>query len=748
MNRFCTIGKKTRPYKAAVIGIAAIFLFIGQYHLLYGQALLSGKIIDGETDELVDFALVMISDLKLYQYSDKDGLFMFHALPIGQYHVTISRIGFKNAAYLLKISKEDTIVNVDWKLFSNPIASETVIVSGQRITESSNRIGEASYIMSDEKMRQSLGTSIAQTVDGEPGMAQRSMGPAPARPVLRGLGGDRLLILEDGERTGDLSATSNDHAVVVDPISAKNITVYRGPEALQFGLNTLAGVINVENRNVPTSKPGKVTGTVSTVGESVNRGLALGSSILVPFKNLAIQTGGSFRKANNIKTPIGVLDNSNLDNYRWFAGLSRITEKGFLGIAFSQYESEYGIPGGFVGAHPNGVNITIQRSHLEAKGQYQPDLALIHHISYNASYTEYFHQEYESNGKLGIEFGVLTLGQSIQFHLDESPVWGSTTVGFWNEYRDYANAGFTFTPATIETESAGYIYNKKDLDRLTIKSAVRFDFKKIDIDSSYISKKTGFIRDRRFNGMSAAIEIIYPVTNQIKTGVRMMRNFKAPGLEELYSEGPHLAAYSYEVGNADLGIEKGLGLDLFSSWQSENIHIELTLYRNEIRGYIFPKNSGKINLNTTLPEYQFSGLNALFYGFEGHTEIELPFSFALNATASYVLGEFKNGNPIPFMPPFSTKWIVKYTHKNISLSAYSRITATQRRTGEFEEPTKGYLLTGLSGDYHISKFGGLHVLTMTANNLFNTEYRNHLSRVKSIMPEPGFNIRLVYKFFF
>ena len=729
-----------------------LFVFLFQFAIpmhLHGYSfntyngIIKGQITDAESGEPIDYARIHIIDLHLTNYSDKDGFFELKNIPLGKHTIQFFRLGYRNLELDITIAEEE-IKEIKVQLLPRPISSETVIVNAAR-DDNSGISGSATYSMSGEKLRQSLGSTIAKTVDGEPGMSQRSMGPAPARPVLRGLGGDRLLILEDGARTGDLSATSNDHAVVLDPLNADQIEIYRGPEALQFGANTIAGVINVWNRNIATTIPEKARFVSTLQTESVNAALAGGLGITLPLNDFALQLNGTYRTASDISTPGGVLKNTGIDTYRFNSGLSLIKSWGYIGVSGSLFDSGYGIPGGFIGAHPNGVSIDVQRKQYELKSSFLINSSWVHHIDFNANLTQYNHQEYESNGSLGVEFGVVTYSANLIAHTSETS-FGTSTWGLWSQIRDYANGGFVFTPNTTEREFAGYWYNEKALGKLRIETALRYDFKDVLPAETGTSSVVGVIQNRSFNSWSGALELGYSLTQEIELGARTMRTFRAPGLEELFSQGPHLAAYSYEIGSADNDIEIGFNAELFAHWASDSWHAEIAIYRNRIYNYLYPKDIDSLNLSQLLPVFRFSGQDAVFYGSELHVEHDWNSNFSSSGTASYTWAQLIDDNqPVPFIPPFSGKIKSTYKLNAFHFTLHLRYAASQLRTGQFEQSTDGFVVLGGGVEYIKSGLGGLHMVSLQIENATNATYRNHLSRVKSVMPEPGINISLLYR---
>ena len=212
---------------------------------------LAGRVVDAETGEPVGWTTVLVEGLERAHHSDADGYFLFPTLPAGAHVLQTLRVGYHNKRFRATVAAGDT-VHVVLPVGHEPVVLGTVIVE-TKAEQQLSPLQEPDVVFSGSKLRHNLGRTIGETVDYEPGIAQRSMGPAPSRPVLRGLSGNRLLVLEEGARTGDLSATSSDHAVAIEPMTAERIEIIRGPKTLLYGSNTLGGVVNVVRGAKPST---------------------------------------------------------------------------------------------------------------------------------------------------------------------------------------------------------------------------------------------------------------------------------------------------------------------------------------------------------------------------------------------------------------------------------------------------------------------------------------------------------------
>lgn len=599
-------------------------------------------------------------------------------------------------------------------------------------------------VLSEGQLDEKMGITIADTLSDEVGIAQRSMGRAVARPVIRGMGGDRLLILEDGERTGDKSASAADHAVAIDPSTAKNIRVIRGPASLIYGSNTLGGVIDVKRETIPQTLPHHPTVDLKLQSESVNSGITATTGLTVPIGDTAWRLAWNQRNADDTHTPVGVLENTSLSNINFSGGASVVKDWGHFGISGGLYSSDYGIPGSPEG-HISGVNIELDRQRYEGNLEYSVGDSFLEKLKLHSTHTRYQHQEFESNKRLGVEFNALTTNVSAIARLADDAI-----TGIWSEYRDHSTGGFYWTPRTREISIAGFYFNQRKVSDFTLQGAVRYDFKRVGPLKTGTVTRAGTVERRNFGGVSGAVSSIYNWTGDLKVGATMMKTFRAPGIEQLFSDGPHLAAYSYEIGNSELGTENGWGTEAFLRYSGNRVRMNLAVYNNQIYGYLIPANTGEKDWGSGaagwLWIYQYTGLEAVLNGAELSVDAEIVPQVYAQAQMSHVRGILRDSDlPIERIPPLNGKLALRYVTEPLNLHVTARFSDSQHRLGEFEEPTDGYIVYDIGCQYLFSVWGLQHQAVFAIENLLNTEYRQHLSRIKAVMPEPGRNIKFLYR---
>ncbi|MBK8233801.1 MAG: TonB-dependent receptor [Candidatus Eisenbacteria bacterium] len=683
--------------------------------------------------------------------TDEAGAFAFEDLAAGPDTLWVGRIGYAERMIPFELAAHDTL-RLALVLEPVNLSLDPVLVEGARGADPEMR-GRSAVSLSGEALRERLAGTIAESMENEPGLATRSMGPAPSRPVLRGLGGNRLLVLEDGERTGDLSASSADHAVTIEPMTAEGIEVIRGPRALLYGSNVLGGVVNVEHETVPLSLPSRLNGNLGLTGQSVNTGgsgsLAFRAPLdgIAPFGSIALRGDGSWREARDTQTPGGELRNTEIRTRGASLGISQVGERSTVGIAGGLYRSDYGIPGGFLGGHAHGVDIELDRRFLEAAVRLSPREGPVSRLDLKGSYSRYYHEELESNDVCGVAFGV------VSYHASAVARFSRTAphlVGLWIEHRDFATGCLSFIPPTTERSAALFTVHEATIGPWEVGVGGRVDLRAVRPEEGDTTK-AGVVRARDFSGVSASLRLSRSLSATWSTELLAQRSFSPPALEELFSEGPHLAAYSYEVGNADLDPETGLGVDLGLNYRGAVGELRFSGFWNQFERYTYARDTGEIEYGAgedgALPRYRFVGRDARLAGLELSGAAHLWVDWEGNL--SWVEGSLPEGDrPLPAVPPLHGLLRADLRHGEWRYGLTARGAARQSRTGEFEDPTAGYLVFDARVALALPRRHALHEVSLSVDNVTDREYRNHLSRIRSILPEAGRDLRLSYRTYF
>ena len=734
-----------------------------------------GVVYDSENQEPVLHASIYIQDLNRGTVTQEQGDFQLRNLPEGTLTLRIQHVGYETTLKQVHVRKDDT-TKVRIGLRPSIFRSSEIRIYGQYIQEDEITT-HVERVLTGRQLRQQLGRTIAETLEDEPGMAQRTMGPAPARPVLRGLGGERLLILEDGGRTGDLSATASDHALTIDPLTAEHIELIRGPSALVHGSNTMGGVINVIRGQIPYDLPERINWSGTLKGETVNNGFSGGIRGYGPVSDrlpLGDRMGFRFdlsgRNTSNMNTPVGYQMNTGITTLNASAGLSYIDSWGMLGFSGNIMDMKYGVPGGegLAEAHPNGVDLEMFRRYLESRFRRNFSDSWIRRFDATWNYSYYFHKELEKPDDpsipqpVGAEFGVLTHNGKMHLHHNSLGFFEKGLIGVWMEHRDYASGGLTYTPETVEYSVAAYTFQERDFGRFNLQAALRYDFRHLSPEEKRSIFLPSDIVSRNYYGLSGSVMGTWSIRRGMEIGTTVTRTHRSPIIEELYAEGPHLANFTYEIGNPGLSREHGWGSELFFRVSRDRYQLYAALFRNQMDNYIFPQDTGEPSIRRDdLNTFQFTENKVLMAGVEASGQIRLHRRLLAGGTASYVRGDFIEDDAsfpflvledreesVPMMPPLNSRLFLEYGHSRLKIGGAARLSARQDRTDQFEEPTDAYAIFDLYCQFHVSRGNMLHTFTFTVENLADTEHRNHLSRIKSVMPEPGRNVKLLYRVYF
>jgi iron complex outermembrane receptor protein len=646
-----------------------------------------------------------------------------------------------------------------------------------------------------------LAGSVAATVAGEPGVTMRTNGPMAAQPVVRGLTGDRVLVLEDGQRTGDVATTAPDHAVTIDPLTARRVEVVRGPAGLLYGGSVLGGLVNVVREDVPRARPQRAGGFVGAQGESVNAGGSVGGALDAPLGPLAVRATGSRRVAGNTRTPRGTLPFTDVDAHDAGVGVSWAGRAGFVGGAVRDVRSAYGVPSSFggltlPGSHVGGVYVALRRTTARAEASWRRDSAALETVDLAVQGVRFEQDERERGGFVGTRFGQLAASGDLvaRFRHRRGLPGGATgagAVGVWGQWRDFRAAGsYTGTRPAEVRAGALYGFEEVRLGRVALSAGARLDRLRVAPLDSTPSRLLPEVRTRDFAALSGAVAAAVDVRAGARVGVSVARGFRPPAVEELYSAGPHLATYAYEIGNPALRPERGRGVDLFARVDRPGLAAEVAGFVSRIDDFVFQ--APLVDAATGLPQrdprlrrypvYQAAQAGARLLGAEGRVQWELPVvafpGLALDATTSWVRGtrvDAAGGGPLPAMPPLRARVQLRRERPRWFAAVGGETAARQGRVpapppgvadptaacaaraiddgaqaeagllpAEFCSTPAWALLNGSAG-VRWPVGARLHALTLVVDNLLDAAWRDHLWRAKQVAPQPGRNFRVLYR---
>ncbi len=467
-----------------------------------------------------------------------DGSFHLTGLAAGGYVLRAERLGYRGATVVVTVGTERArravaeSAEVVIELTPSPIALDNLVVTATISERAAAEALRPVSVMTGDVLQRQMTATVAGTLASMPGLAATRMGPSVAQPVIRGLGGDRVLMLEDGIAVGDASNAGADHTTALDPSSARRIEVVRGPGALIYGGNALGGVINVIRDEIPTAVPHHLTGAATMQTQTATGSLAgSATAVFAVAERVPVRVEVAARTAGDLKTPAGTLLNTDGELWSGSAGTAWVTDWGRLGTSFRGYRNYYGIPGGFVGGHEQGVRIEMERVSSKFRTVVDERVGPFRNLRFDATHSWYTHRELEAADILGTLFEQQSASADV---LGRHGRWGpfdAGAVGGRASWQDFGYGGSLHTPDTRRLKAALYVLEEIDLGPVQIESGLRYDWTLVDPGENRISD-IGEIRDRSFPSLSGSLGVLYKSASGLVLGASVVRAFRTPDVTE------------------------------------------------------------------------------------------------------------------------------------------------------------------------------------------------------------------------
>ena len=712
---------------------------------------LSGRLLNSLSGDPIAGATVQIDELSRTVTSSAEGSFAFDNVPPGTYHVSVHAQGYSTRRTETTVSSS-AVVPLEIAADPELHFEEMTTVTG--VTRSQFEAFEPTAVLSGQGLTKALEMSLGATLEGQPGLAARSFGPAPARPVIRGLDGDRVQILQDGQRMGDLSSQSGDHGVTVNPAAASRIDVVRGPATLLYGANAIGGLVNVITEDIPTRPIEGVEGNATFDVGSAAKEAATAMDLRAGDGTFALHAGGGGRRSGDVDTPEGELDNSQSRSGFANVGLSWTGDNTYFGGSYGYDDTRYGIPiveGG-------EIQLTPRRHALSLRTGGQGLTGALDSFRATLSARRYKHEELE-----GADVGTAFKNNTVEAEL----MGGHTAigrmkgqVGAWILDRAFGAAGAeALSPDVDQRALSAFLFEELTWPHFRFQFGGRVD------NTRYTPVGED---ERSFTSGSGSVGLLFtpPAAGERLTfAVSLARAARNPALEELFYFGPHPGNFAFEVGNPDLEPEHALGFDLSMRWRHARASGEVTYFRNDIRDYVFRSPISAEDLADRLGDLEDRFPNrdldieeagefaiveniaadSLLQGFEAHGDFGLTSNLFAEAGLDYVRGALQNTDvPLPRIPPLRTQFGLRYQYNAFQIGGNLIAAAKQDRVLGEETPTDGYTSLRLFTAYSVQAGAVLHTITARVDNTTNELYRNHLSLIKDLAPEMGRNFKLLY----
>ena len=715
-----------------------------------------GVVVDSSGAPLAN-ATVLVAEVARATTTNAEGRFVLRGLPAGEYHLNVSHLGYAPGHMIVKVppTGEDVVVRVVLKV--TPMRLSAVIVSASPTGTDIERLTQAAVELSGNTLARSVGSSVASTLAGEPGVSQRFGGPAASMPVIRGLTGDRILVLQDGERSGDLASSASDHAVSVDPLAAQRVEVVRGPASLLYGSSALGGVVNVVSNDIPTSVPSHLEGYLAAQGESGTPGGAISASATMKLgeRGVAVLRGGH-RDIGALRTGGAfTLDGTDARTTNAALGYGLIGERLNGGVALRMFDFNYGLPAE-VGDPEAGIRIDGRRLGASARAGIQLGSTSVPYLRIDGTFQDYTHDEIESDGAIGTNFSLRT--QTLNAQATTAVGHSKGALGVQGLLKQYEATGEeALTPGANSTGIGAFLFQEIPLTGgehpehgANVQAGLRYDLYRIESVTG--DPKFGPGRTTDFSNFSGSLGVSVPFGELVIVSGSLARAFRAPTVEELHSNAFHAAAGTYDIGNPDLDAEQSGGAEVIVRMTGERIAGQVAGYTNRVSNYITPNIVGDTLVDGDLvPKNVYSQGDALLRGFEATMEARLGESWVVSAMGDLVHGQFRpTGDPLPFMPPARVGTGLRWEKGRLSFSGDVRHGFAQDRVsgGTVDIATDAYTIVNLSAGSQWKVGSVSHQVTLRADNVGDTRYFDSASRIKSFAANPGRNVSLVYRVVF
>lgn len=673
---------------------------------------------------------------------------------------------------------------------------DTVVVSSAN-QNALYDVAQPVTVVSKEDLDRSSGASLGAALENLPGVANSSFGAGVGRPVIRGMSGSRVKILQSGSDVADVSAMSSDHSPMSEASAAQQVEILYGPATLVYGGGAIGGVVNLIDKRIHESQADGLSGELSAKSSSVDNGYSTDAALDAGAGNWVLHLDGFKRDAGDYRSgrasdaPLGHnkgrVANSDSEGQGGAVALSWVDdERGFIGASVSTLSYDYGVPN----TDGDDFRVKPKQVRYDLKGAWRPDTqgawGWIDEWRTELSYNDYEHAETEP----GVDVGLFEQQSTeLQSRIRHQPIgrWqGSVGLSLsqqelalchshsgcagipsysasWDGQQGaslYARpslGGYSYahdTPMPIsKTQQAGlFVVEQRDWAQGTLELGARVDQVEIQADPDSIGlsyrQASSYYDDKRFTPTSLSAAATWVLDDAQRLGLSLARVQRAPQAFELYWNGDHHATFSYQLDNPDLDLETAYTADLSWLYQGARNQLRAALYYYQFDDYIYNDLKGYKDPYHGQDVYRYEQADARFYGAELSWQHDLNAAWHLDLGADFVRAQLIDGGDLPRTPPASMLLAINWENQGWQTRLEAKGVMEQDNVAANEQSSAGFVLLNASASYTQLLSHGQLQWQALASNLTDEYSLNHVSYLKRAAPMAGRNVQLAMHYRF
>jgi iron complex outermembrane receptor protein len=704
-------------------------------------AAIEGKVVDATGGPVGD-ARVTILELKTRTTTAADGSFRFDGIPPGTYLLEADSPRFGKAIQGVLAARPAVPVTLTLDITLH----EEVTVGADLEVRTLGQLAQPIEVLGKQEIQEKLQPTLGETLANEPGVNQTFFGRGSSRPVIRGLGGDRIRLLQDGVGVGDVSDTSPDHAVTINTLTTDKIEIVRGPATLLYGSSAIGGVVNTSDSRIHSYLPdstlsGAVDLGVGSVADQAQGAFTLDAraGCFVFHADGSKLTSSDYSIPGFARVPVepgdpfGFVPNSRVASEGAAGAVSYVGGSGYLGVSYSGFNTRYGNP-----AEEN-VELDMAQRRVDVGGEWTRPFAFLRGARLRFGTNDYQHDEVEE-GEKATTFN--DTGWEGRLELPHQPL-GPFTGAFGVQvlHRDLEAIGEErFIPPTTTDSQGAFLFEEALIGR-AVRAQLGFRWEHSSVDSP----ESPDVQNRSFDGYSGSLGFVWDFAPGWVFTATGARTANLPNAQELFADGPHIGTHAFEIGDPNLVNEIATGVDVVLRRTEGIVSGSVAFFYNSFDGFIYERFTDEVQ--DDLPVVRYTQADARFLGGEGHLDVELlhtdPHHLSLELVSDYVQAELQpSGEPLPRIPPLRYGAGLRYQSSSWNGLVEVRRTNAQDEVAPFETTTAGYTMLNAAVGYRF--FFGPVILDalVRGTNLTDVEARNNISFLKDFAPLPGRDVSL------